>query len=76
MVREIGGNPCFVVQIGEMRKHQIIEAHVRMYCVRHTGEGPHRVLFQTHTMRLQQPDDELGGLLLLAIPLGWNNFGL
>jgi len=44
------------------------QAHVRMYCVRHVGTGSHRIPFQTHAMRLQQPDDELGGLLLLAIP--------
>lgn len=63
----IDGKCYFIFRVCDFRKHQLCEAHVRLYCVQHsdTGSG---VAFQLRTMRLQHPDDELGGTLLLALP--------
>lgn len=55
-------------QVCEMRKHQLVEAHVRMYAVRHDVEFGQHYYFQSHPMRIQHPDDDLGGMLLLALP--------
>ena len=82
-------------QIGELRKHQLLEVRVRCYALRHErlapttsnpkakpnggggGDGSaldhgaerqQQVCFQCHHMRLQHPDDELGGNLLLVLP--------
>ena len=87
VINFVNGHPYFCFQVCEMRKHQLIEAHVRCYAflrkrasprtypggdsVPHSEEKneaqPHRH-FMTKTMRLQHPDDELGGMLLLAVP--------
>lgn len=99
-------------QVGELRKHQLLEVRVRCYAIRHerlttqapdsggraspsfsvdgglgavggrgggmgvggigigglVTEQPEQVYFQSHNMRLQHPDDELGGNLLLVLP--------
>ncbi|CAN0337029.1 unnamed protein product, partial [Discosporangium mesarthrocarpum] len=64
-------------QVGELRKHQLLEAHVRCYALKHeklrtsgdkSCETPDSVFFQCHNMRLQHPDDELGAPLLLVVP--------
>lgn len=106
-------------QVGELRKHQLLETRVRCYALRHerltsrtveeckraataaaataaTGlspmngptpsmnnldisragstseelaaNQPEQVSFQSHSMRLQHPDDEIGGNLLLVTP--------
>eukprot|EP00518_Triparma_eleuthera_P000554 CAMPEP_0182458764 /NCGR_PEP_ID=MMETSP1319-20130603/4029_1 /TAXON_ID=172717 /ORGANISM="Bolidomonas pacifica, Strain RCC208" /LENGTH=648 /DNA_ID=CAMNT_0024657511 /DNA_START=124 /DNA_END=2067 /DNA_ORIENTATION=- len=125
IIRRIRGRLFFMFQCSELRKHQLVEAHVRVYCVRHDriaagnnyprdedsaddddddggggddglatgkhgrGEGylsdgtgskrPRRrkeeprfdvetAYFQTHNVRLQHPDDELGAFLLMALP--------
>lgn len=73
-----------------MRAHQLLEAHVRCYCVRDEADAAGRVAsprrprlsfffvcargsstsryFQQCAMRLDKPDDELGGYLFLALP--------
>jgi len=128
VIRRIRGRLFFMFQLSELRKHQLVEAHVRVYCVRHEREGQGKVggdgpkssfgttrhrgtankqsnasaaaaaaaaasasaaasssssssssphgdryhvetaYFQTHNVRLQHPDDELGSLLLMALP--------
>lgn len=67
IISEIEGKPYFMFQVCDFRKHQLSEAHIRLYSVRHaeTGSG---IAFQTRAMRLQHPDDELGAMLLLALP--------
>lgn len=67
-VRRIRGELYFMFQACEMRKHQLVEAHVRMYAVRHDVEFGQYYYFQSHPMRIQHPDDDLGGMLLLALP--------
>lgn len=49
-------------QVCDIRKHQLDEAHVRLYAVRHSDN------FQTCAMRLEHPDDSLGGMLFLSLP--------
>ncbi|KAF4666693.1 G protein-activated inward rectifier potassium channel 2 [Perkinsus olseni] len=58
------GRPYFMFQIVEMRKHQLIEAHVRCYFFSHRG----RYRFVGEYMRLNRPNDELGASVLLAMP--------
>ncbi|CAN0248728.1 unnamed protein product, partial [Scytosiphon promiscuus] len=134
IIRRVRGEAYFMFQVGELRKHQLLETRVRCYALRHErlhcntsnsgsgenngstsarpalfnrsstvsnsgigysstglsgggGEGiglsgmgsrvspaelaekmPDQVFFQSHSMRLQHPDDELGGNLLLVLP--------
>lgn len=68
VVRRIRGELYFMFQVCEMRKHQLVEAHVRMYAIRHDVEFGQHYYFQSHPMRIQHPDDDLGGMLLLALP--------
>lgn len=68
VVRRIRGELYFMFQACEMRKHQLVEAHVRMYAIRHDVEFGQHYYFQSHPMRIQHPDDDLGGMLLLALP--------
>lgn len=93
IIRRIKGKLYFMFQLCELRKHQLVEAHVRVYCVRHEREhkvdddiemrkegslsafnddddeeGTDTCYFQTHAVRLQHPDDALGGFLLMALP--------
>ena len=35
IIRRIRGRLFFMFQCSELRKHQLVEAHVRVYCVRH-----------------------------------------
>lgn len=61
-----------------MRRRALLESHIRLYAIRHleapktptlmTNSGQRNVYFQTHHMRLQHPNDELGGYLLLNLP--------
>eukprot|EP00927_Polykrikos_kofoidii_P085841 TRINITY_DN9430_c0_g2_i1.p1 TRINITY_DN9430_c0_g2~~TRINITY_DN9430_c0_g2_i1.p1 ORF type:complete len:425 (-),score=54.67 TRINITY_DN9430_c0_g2_i1:466-1740(-) len=67
IIRQLGDNCYFMFQVMDFRKHQLIEAHVRLYAIQHT-ETANGTVFQTRAMRLQHPDDELGGMLLLVLP--------
>ncbi|KAF0724968.1 hypothetical protein AaE_009738 [Aphanomyces astaci] len=72
VIRRIRGDYYFMFQVCERRKHQLAEAHVRCYAVRHEVSGEdgctEEALFQTHHMRIQQPDDDIGAFLLMALP--------
>jgi len=70
IVRFIDGKPYFSFRVVERRKHQLVEAHVRCYVIRHDRDPESGLVtyFQQFTMRLQKPDDELGGMLLLVLP--------
>jgi len=67
IISQFNGHCYFMFQVCDFRKHQLCEAHVRVYGVQH-AETTDGVSFQTRSMRLQHPDDELGGMLLLALP--------
>jgi potassium inwardly-rectifying channel subfamily J len=69
LVRIIRGQPHLLFRVCEARKLQLIEAHVRLYAILDekdplTGE----VGVASHQLRLNQPDDEMGGMLLLLLP--------
>ncbi|KAG7397269.1 G protein-activated inward rectifier potassium channel 2 [Phytophthora boehmeriae] len=71
VIRRIRGHYYFMFQTCERRKHQLVEAHVRLYAVRHEEEDdyePNDFLFQCHQMRVQQPDDDAGAMLLMVLP--------
>lgn len=70
MIRKIRGNFYLMMQVCERRKHQLVEAHVRLYSVRHDfdDDGNAEALFQCHQMRVQQPDDDTGAMLLMVLP--------
>lgn len=71
VVRKIRGRYHFMFQVCEIRKHALLEAHVRVYTVRkdvdHLATGD-VAYYQPFPMRLQHPDDELGGMLLMSLP--------
>jgi hypothetical protein len=71
VIRRIRGKLYFMFQLCELRKHQLVEAHVRLYAVRkevdQSGFHP-RPFLQTSAMRLNHPNDELGSMLLLMVP--------
>lgn len=78
-VRRIDGKLVFMVKVAEMRKHQLVEPHVRMYAVcRTTGDGGAPgalnsvqrtpVFVRTDAMRVDRPDETLGGMLLMCLP--------
>jgi len=75
------GAPHLIFRIADLRRHQLIEGHIRCYCVVHDNSssddkkgispgGPsfQRSGMQVYPMRLNQPDDTLGGMLLLTTP--------
>ena len=104
VIRRISGKLYFMFQLVELRKHQLIEAQVRLYVIRRdidppsenfeeNGESsgaendpksspsggliknefyeskePTTTNFQTCKMRLNYPDDELGGMLIMCLP--------
>ncbi|CAH0476003.1 unnamed protein product [Peronospora belbahrii] len=72
VIRKIRGHFYFMFQTCERRKHQLVEAHVRLYAVRYDVEDdadePSDFLFQCHQMRVQQPDDDCGAMLLMVLP--------
>ncbi|GBG24824.1 Inward rectifier potassium channel 2 [Hondaea fermentalgiana] len=68
-IRCIHGHFYFMFQVYDLdRRHPVVEAHVRVYAVFHETDGAETVHFQTRYMRLQNPNDELGGVLFLSVP--------
>lgn len=54
VIRRIRDKLYFMFQLCELRKHQLTDAHVRIYCIRHERDpvvGGEVSLFQTCTMR-------------------------
>jgi len=71
IIRRIDGRLRFMFQVAEMRKHQLLEAHVRCYAItRHKASEDLEdgFYFRTDALRLSKPDDELGGMLFMALP--------
>ena len=62
----------FMFQCVDLRtQHSLIEAHARMYVVRDADWDPfsgRRRNLRPFPMRIQHPDDELGGMLMLNVP--------
>ncbi|DBA04721.1 TPA: hypothetical protein N0F65_004358 [Lagenidium giganteum] len=70
VIRKIRGEYYLMFQVCERRKHQLVEAHVRCYAMRHNvaTNGVSENLYQCYQMRLQQPDDDCGAMMLLVLP--------
>lgn len=63
IMRKIRGRYHFMCQVCEIRKHALVEAHVRCYLIRKDVDHLGTALpspFECFTMRLSQPNDELG----------------
>lgn len=68
-IRCIHGHFYFMFQVYDLdRRHPVVEAHVRLYAVFHETDGDDIVHYQTRYMRLQNPNDDLGGVLFLSVP--------
>ena len=72
LVRFHDGQPYFIFRCVETRKLQLVEAHIRLYAICDevcpiTGT---KVQGACHQMRINQPSDELGGMLLLLFRIG------
>jgi hypothetical protein len=77
IIRRIRGKLYFMMQICETRSEQLLEAHIRLYVIKKEKLlKPHgqaqteqnKVYFRSYPMRLNHPNDELGGMLLLCAP--------
>lgn len=77
VVRRIDGKLFLMFQICELRKHQLNEAHVRLYAIRQETDDFETsnviannvaTYFQNYSMRIHSPSDELGSMLLLSLP--------
>mmetsp|Transcript_59924 Transcript_59924/g.126856 ORF Transcript_59924/g.126856 Transcript_59924/m.126856 type:complete len:669 (+) Transcript_59924:186-2192(+) len=65
-IQEVDGALYLVFQVCEAQSHDLVQAHVRCYCIRHERKGDQA--YQTIPLRLQQPDDDHGSTLLLNFP--------
>jgi len=75
MIRQIRGQWYFMFRVCEMRHSQILEAHIRCYCIRDETEAEMLnagrsvpFMFQQYPMHLSHPDDDLGAPMLLMLP--------
>jgi hypothetical protein len=70
-IRCINGALRFVFRVVELRKHQLVESHVRLYAIQNSAlrsgaSGGGRVA--ALQMRTTLPDDEYGACLFLMLP--------
>ena len=72
IIREIRGEFYLMFQVVELRKHQLIDSRVRCYSML-TNDNNTNIFgnspYQFHRMRLHYPDDNLGSLVLLSVPV-------
>jgi len=84
VVRRVKGVPYLMFRVGELRRHHLIEASIRVYCLRHerlpmntshaNGETVDRVCeietthFVARHMQLVHPDETLGSHILMSLP--------
>jgi len=69
VVRRVNGRLKFMFNVVEMRKHTLVEAHVRCYAVsRHEIADSSFCFVRTDAMRLIKPDDELGSTIFMGLP--------
>lgn len=64
------GAPHLVFRVADLRHHQLIEGHIRCYCIVHDNAESdfQRCGLNIYPLRLSQPDDALGGMLLMTAP--------
>lgn len=73
VIRTIGNSTYLMFRVCEMRRTQLLESHFRCYLFtwqrQESGlEGQQCGRFRQMPMRLEQPDDSLGGQALLILP--------
>ncbi len=89
VIRRIRGKLYFMLQLCELREHQLVEAHARLYVVKKETHGSNsnsteaaaaasassgkatlngRNYFHIGHMRLNHPNDDLGGMLFMCLP--------
>ena len=63
IIKRIRGKLYLDFRVCELRKHQLVEAHIRCYTIRHERDVQTGVVtpFRSLSMRLNHPNDELGG---------------
>lgn len=66
VIHEIDGSLYFMFQACETKHHDLLEAHVRCYCIRYDRTVSRA--YQIFPMRLQHPDDQQGAALLMSLP--------
>lgn len=67
-IRQVNGVWYFLLQVCELRKHQLVDCHISCYCIQKSVSSTSGVPFQLSRMRLLRPNDESGGVLLLMLP--------
>eukprot|EP00927_Polykrikos_kofoidii_P004525 TRINITY_DN11783_c0_g1_i1.p1 TRINITY_DN11783_c0_g1~~TRINITY_DN11783_c0_g1_i1.p1 ORF type:complete len:477 (-),score=57.62 TRINITY_DN11783_c0_g1_i1:19-1449(-) len=70
VIRQMSGRLYLVIQLCELRRTQLLEAHVRLYVVRNPrflSEAPLESP-QAFELRLVRPNDETGALILPVVP--------
>jgi len=68
-VHEIRGRLYLTLRVCELRSEQLVEGHIRVYCLRDDEDSDGTVYnCQPFNMRLQHPDDNLGAMLLMNVP--------
>ena len=67
IIKRIRGKLFFQFRVCELRKHQLVEAHIRCYTIRHERDVQNGVVtpFRSLSMRLNHPNDELGGIYVV-----------
>jgi hypothetical protein len=89
VIRRIRGKLFLMFQVCELRKHQLVEAHARLYLLKNEldiyreenldqngvplqssidQDMQGSRYFQTYPLRIAQPSDERGAMLLLCLP--------
>jgi potassium inwardly-rectifying channel subfamily J len=83
VIRRVRGVPYLMFRVGELRRHHLIEASVRAYCLRHVrlplggcSQDPsvgrvdeiETIHFLARNLSLQHPDDTLGPHILMSLP--------
>lgn len=63
IIKRIRGKLYLQFRVCELRKHQLVEAHIRCYTIRHERDVHTGTVtpFRSMSMRLNHPNDELGG---------------
>lgn len=68
VVRRVDGSYYLVFQVCELRRHHLLDAKIRVFAVRHERDEHGAAYYQAHRMQLRRPRDDMGGMLLMALP--------
>jgi hypothetical protein len=81
VIRKIRGVPHLMFRLGELRRYHLIEASIRVYCIRHERHPVRRssqvaggarnvetTHFITRQVKLLHPDESYGNHILMSVP--------